>query len=79
MVSIARLDFPQAGLHCEGAGMAEAEVPSIEQRAKVIEKGNVQCAFNLCFFLEGDGKRGKKSSRGSSGCRLGQSCSGHSG
>ena len=38
VVSIARLDFPQAGLHCEGAGMAEAEVPSLEQRAKVIQK-----------------------------------------
>jgi len=36
VVSIARLDFPQAGLYCEGAGMAEAEVPSIEQRAKVM-------------------------------------------
>lgn len=36
VVSIARLDFPQAGLHCEGAGMAEAEVPSLEQRAKVM-------------------------------------------
>ena len=42
VVSIARLDFPQAGLHCEGAGMAEAEVPSLEQRAKVKEKSNVQ-------------------------------------
>ena len=47
MVSIARLDFPQAGLHCEGAGMAEAEVPSNEQRAKVIEKGNVH---SICVF-----------------------------
>ena len=42
VVSIARLDFPRAGLHCEGAGMAEAEVPSLEQRAKVLEKSNVQ-------------------------------------
>ena len=41
VVSIARLDFPQAGLYCEGAGMAEAEVPSIEQRAKVMEENNV--------------------------------------
>ena len=49
MVSIARLDFPQAGLHCEGAGMAEAEVPSIEQRAKVAEKGKYVQLF--CFSL----------------------------
>ena len=37
MVSIARLDFPRAGIHCEGAGMAEGEVPSIEQRVKVMK------------------------------------------
>ena len=35
VVSIARLDFPQSGLYCEGAGMAEAELTSVEQKGKV--------------------------------------------
>ena len=35
VVSIARLDFPQSGLYCEGAGMAEAEITSVEQKGKV--------------------------------------------
>ena len=52
VVSIARLDFPQAGLFCEGAGMAEAEVPSIEQRAKVMEKyhGQSICVLDSSCF-----------------------------
>ena len=52
MVSIARLDFPQAGLFCEGAGMAEAEVPSIEQRAKVMEEnpGQSTCVLDSSCF-----------------------------
>ena len=35
VVSIARLDFPQSALYCEGAGMAEAEITSVEQKGKV--------------------------------------------
>ena len=52
MVSIARLDFSQAGLYCEGAGMAEAEVPSIEQRAKVMEEnpGQSTCVLDSSCF-----------------------------
>merc|ERR1712013_957925 len=36
VVSIARLEVPRSGLSCEGAGMAEAELTSVEQKGKVI-------------------------------------------
>lgn len=55
--------------------MAEAEVPSLEQRAKVLEKA----MYNQYVFVpKGDGRSGEESSRGSSGCCLVQGCSRHS-